>query len=276
MKTLHTQTWLPIFPGFYGTILEIDEQKDWESIKFLNNERINNNIPIIDLSDNSTLPVESIDFDYSGYMNEMAKEFTEPVKSELIDAGIIKNLWFENLHSPREYNFHNDSINVTIHFSPENIKHIHKLIYHEHWKEWNQYLKEKYTGCDGFIPFYSNNPKDWLIYSSLQDDHKAGAILDFICEYVLELNGFDILERIEHVELEIKNFDSLIDFENIKAYPENYFELSCLICGEMPKGHELRHSKVLHNKGESYICNDCLNNQKRAYRYNRENELIFW
>jgi hypothetical protein len=265
-----TKTWLPLFPGFYGTTLEPDEIKEEESLENLNSEREVNGIPRIDARDSDTFPVEMIDFDYQKFMYEVSEQFSENLEFELKDEGVLEKITYEKLRSPREYNFTNDSVNVEIIFNQENIENI-KLFIENHYEQWKQYLKDRYTSMPGFIPFYSNDPNDWPIEESLQHEHKAGSILDFICQ-VLELEPLDMLEG-EHIELEIINFNSLIDPDNIEAYPKDFHKISCKICGMIPEGHEKRHAYVLSSKGESYICPDCEANRGK-YLFNRENKLV--
>ena len=49
-------------------------------------------------------------------------------------------------------------------------------------KNWEVYLKEKYTSCDGFMSFHDNYPdsEQWEVKNAVQDEHRLGSILNFI------------------------------------------------------------------------------------------------
>lgn len=207
IENTKTATWLPIFPGFYGTIFEYftDSDNCENELQYINEKREENNLPAL------SKDVE-LDIDYAGANNELSKQICTIVGNELQKEGFISTYTFESLSSPREYNFHNDSINVSFEFNQANIDKIWNYV-KDHYKEWTQFLKDKYTPSSGFIPYYENFPNgnDWIhIGACLTDKHKAGLILDFI----LSNEGFNdetIYHRIEfYLNEYIKNFNELL------------------------------------------------------------------
>jgi len=144
MKTYKIQTWLPMFPGFYGTIFE---------------KKIKENF----IEDN-----EIAAYHITDYVANRLRKF-------------VHEIIFEQVSSPREYNFRNDIIDVEIILTNTNITSI-KNIVNKFKDKWSIYLKNNYTSCDGFISNYSNAPNssDWDIENILNDSHILGAILDFI------------------------------------------------------------------------------------------------
>lgn len=216
MKTQETiksvGTWLPAFTGFYGTIFEYftDYDNCESEIQYINEQRAENNLPAL------SKDIE-LDIDYAGAQKELSKQIFNIVTGELEKEGFVHKSTFEKLSSPREYNFYNDSIWVNFEFLPENVDKVWNYI-KDHYKEWTQFLKDKYTPCDGFIPYYENYPNgnDWIhIGACLDDKHKAGLILDFI----LSNEGFDsesIYYKIEfNISEYITSFDELLTLQEV-------------------------------------------------------------
>lgn len=162
---MKVETYLPVFPGFYGTLFEIDDQ----------NEIILEDINEIRES-NGMKPVtfDALEFDY-----ESARIKTAKIACNFVwnDLDCLDSVTFQEVISPREYNFKNDSINCEIDVDFDAM--MEYLI--EHQDDFNGYLHEKYTSYDGFISFHSNNAADWTKeYIEEKLEHRIGACLDFI------------------------------------------------------------------------------------------------
>lgn len=179
METITAFTWLPVFPGFYGTYFDGDGLYGRE-IEYIHEHY------------SEELAKVMVDRLYSSKAHaKLWKEYTESIAKQCIsiiwnnlrNLGYVTEIKFEELHSPKEYNFYNDSINVMIIFSAENIEKI-KTMLQEHKDEWKEYLKSHYTSCDGFISSHDNYPEseEWQVEKALQDSHNSGALLNFICE----------------------------------------------------------------------------------------------
>lgn len=152
MKTI--ATYLPIFNGFYNTIFEFDESN------FCYENDVN---------------FDRLTIDYKQYEIDVVKECIEFVKENCI---LIKSIEFENICSPKEYNFRNDSANITIQMD---LKAFKKYLYNNK-ESLNEYLKERYTSCSGFISHYGNSFKEWEQetenFNNLEG-HYLGSLLDF-------------------------------------------------------------------------------------------------
>src|SRR6056297_1328477 len=107
------KSWLPVFPGFYGTSIEPNEDT---AIEFINEKRELMGMPELTWH-------EQIDpkFNYGSYKEKVAKIFVKEIKEILKELDVVETIEYEHLYSPKEYNFHNDSINVIYHLSKENI-----------------------------------------------------------------------------------------------------------------------------------------------------------
>lgn len=212
MKTLNKEeklqtvgTWLPVFSGFYGTIWESDRDEENELYE-INRQRQEKGKPEISWDD--------VKWNYKEYQQDVVKGITHHIESDLKALGLVSEIVFQELRSPREYNFHNDSINVEIKLTKSNVINIGKYL-KENLTEFESYLKDKYTSYDGFFSSYSNDLDAWMfdLGDTLAHDHKLGSVLNFI---LLNDNGEDYEESIREtlsgngVTMQALNYDELI------------------------------------------------------------------
>lgn len=171
------KTWLPLFPGFYGTLYEPDETNEIDEI---NSQREEKGLPPAEWGD--------FRFDYAEYMEKVAERavtFVEDKLNNSLDHPLpfkVK-LKFEGIDSPREYNFRNDIINIEV--SGVNRRELIKYL-RDHAEDLAGYFEEVYTSRSGFISFHSNNIQDWItdLHEGFKDEHKLGGILSAIlCTY---------------------------------------------------------------------------------------------
>ena len=157
-------TYCPLFPGFYNTVFEYSNEES--DIQYYNEEY------------GTDFNWDDFEWDYKDYENRVAKSFVNRLESEL--KGIIDiKIDFQELISPKEYNFTNDSINVSIEVE---LKELIKLV-KDRYDDAKVYFKEKYTSCSGFISFHSNNVDEWLNedYINEKPSHRIGPLLDCLC-----------------------------------------------------------------------------------------------
>lgn len=160
-------TYLPAFHGFYESIYE--PNFDGEAEHF--------NLP---------RDFEFWEyFDYKAYHNAIAERLCDVVEDRM--SQFVKKIVYENLYSPREYNFTTDSINCTIVPKKRAIKKFLK----EHEEAFKQYIHDHCTSRDGFISFTSNTLEGWKEYTNNFTDYSEkglllGFVLDFIVEQMLE------------------------------------------------------------------------------------------
>lgn len=173
MKTItKVDTWLPVFSGFYGTMWETDSDEESE-IDYINETRKEKGLPEIGYDD--------IDWAYDEYQKDAVEDITDSVGDKLKEGGYIKSFKLQKLNSPREYNFANDSIDVAFVLNARNKKAITAYL-QAHKPAFAQYLYDHYTSRSGFYSFHSNDMYVWLqdLEGVLADDHKLGAVLNFI------------------------------------------------------------------------------------------------
>lgn len=199
---MKTKTYLPVFPGFYSTIFEPDNEE--MELDHINEIREEKQLPEITF--------DNCQWDYKSYFQEVSKSAVNAIEKQLNDVFDTKDIEivFEALISPREYNFGNDSINIEINIEKELILNYLK----ENMPEFTEHIKEKYTSCSGFISSHSNDAKDWIndIKNEVELDHKLGATLNFI----LLNEGYDteqLYYDIERPIVQALNYDELIGEE---------------------------------------------------------------
>ena len=178
-EKLVTGTWLPVFPGFYETYFNGDCLYDRE-IQYI--EETITPKELADVLVDKFYETKAFDKLYEEYQESIAKQCVSVIWNELLHLGYVENIEFEEIYSPKYYNYINDSINVKVTFSAENIRNIKAMI-EEHTDEWKEYLKQVYTSRDGFISRHSNSPdaEEWDIETALTNGHNAGAILEYLC-----------------------------------------------------------------------------------------------
>ena len=179
-EKLITHTWLPVFPGFYCTVFDSDYLSDYE-IDYI--KETYQPVELAECMVENLYDSEASTKFYREYQQSIAKQCVNIIWDNLKRLKYIDNIEFEELVSPREYNFANDSINIKVSFSEENINNI-KVMIQEHQDEWKEFIKSRYTSRDGFISHHSNDTEaeEWDIETALTDSHNAGAILEFLCQ----------------------------------------------------------------------------------------------
>jgi hypothetical protein len=195
MKTI--KTWLPCFSGFYGTIWQSDMAEEQEL------DHIN------DLREEKRLePIKwgEMQFDYSQYNLSIVKGIAAYLEREF--KQFVSGIEVEKVVSPRFYNFTNDSADVTISLSDDNIKAIEDYLAANR-DAFSKYLKDKYTSRSGFISSYPNSIGKFMWDNPIEHQHKLGAILEFIFENEdseVELNSYYNVESY----IEVTNYSELV------------------------------------------------------------------
>lgn len=155
------ESYLPIFPGFYSTIFEADEDYIIES----------------------PFSYEDYTFNYTDYSIDMSRACVNGVSEKLNELGFNMLIEYQTTNSPKEYNFYNDSINVVYHLKSGCIKSIKDYL-HNNSELFAQFLRGRYTTCSGFISSHSNDLNEWISYVTIaglqSNGHYLGSVLEFI------------------------------------------------------------------------------------------------
>jgi len=103
--------------------------------------------------------------DFKEWIIFLAKEYSEHVLHELELSGE-----FESLQSPREYNFSTDQIFVNL--SEESVNKIISDLRSNPKTSFENIVNDRLTSRSGFISYYSNDYKQYLFDTSLNEiDH---------------------------------------------------------------------------------------------------------
>ena len=181
-------TWLPVFPGFYNTIFEAQFDQELE---YLNDQ---GELP--DSADEGDL---LYGWDNGGYERAVVRSICDHMPSYFPPEAGILHCRFEKVASPKEYNFVNDSANVTFEVDMAKFAPWVREYLKNNAKDWEDCIHRHYRSRDGFCSFYSDDVDDWnqavedmltgtesepepRIYGRevIGEQHLLGRLLDFI------------------------------------------------------------------------------------------------
>jgi hypothetical protein len=180
------ETFLPLFSGFYGTNWEFNFENIAQDIKESRDEK----------GLYSDFDINDVKIDYESYENDIVKNFAEALQDILSEHKFVSKIELQSIVHPKAYNFSNDSANVIINYNAEAVK---DFIY-SNQEKFCAFLKSRYTSCDGFISWFSNEFETWetetLHFSDFsKNGHYLGAVLEFVCAE-LKIVEFDLYESV--------------------------------------------------------------------------------
>ena len=194
-NVIKIETWLPLFIGFYETYLNGDSDID-------------------NYLDDTNLNYDDLNIDYDKYHQDVSKWMVNEITELLKEIGIDCTINYQNLISPKEYNFSTDSINIEIELSPETLKSIKKLI-DDNFDGISKIIKDDYTSRSGFISSHSNDINDWKINTkNWSDFSENGHYLGKVLEMLLLVSNDEIEETIMNDFFESEN--SLSQYITVK------------------------------------------------------------
>ena len=186
--TVSIPTWLPVFPGFYNTSFEAQFDQELEYLQE------QGELP--DSADEGDL---LYGWDNAGYERAVVACICEHMPRYFPPEAGILHCKFEKVVSPKEYNFTNDSANVTFEIDMEKFAPWVRQYLEDNAKDWESYISCHYRSRDGFCSFYSDDVGDWntavelmlkgeeperedRIYGrdAIHSSHLLGRLLDFI------------------------------------------------------------------------------------------------
>ena len=199
-------TFLPCFPGFYESPLYNSDSESEAARTMIDalcsSESVSFPAPLLKHYFNHHHLGSAFDLqaDFPAFTRDAAKAYCRVIADRL--AGILEeevSIEFEEIRSPKYYNFETDSVNCKITFDADRA-----LAYcREHLPKFRQYLVDNYKSRDGFISFHSYDAAEWLD-SGLWGSHEPGAILDFILRNEdpdVEINASErVLEEVRYLD----------------------------------------------------------------------------
>lgn len=179
------ESYLPVFQGFYGTLFECDAEEGM-------------------IEDGKNY--DDYKWNYVDYHNRVAKACVSPIEDQLNDLDLGITVEFQNLYSPRQYNFSNDSINVAYTLADDSLTKIVAYI-QENREEFDTYIKDNCTSYDGFMSFYSNNSDVWLNDYIKREDKDMVTVFGHLLEFMLKNEEFSADNLAEEVQEEMGMID---------------------------------------------------------------------
>lgn len=205
LKHKRINSFLPVFNGFYSTVFEASEDNVIES----------------------PFTFENYEFDYSEYNLRVSKACVNAIENKLKDLDFVGiTIEFENLVSPKEYNFANDSINVKYKLTTESIKGINTYL-KANIEAFDKYITDNYTSRSGFISSYSNLVGVWFT-EYLSDKNKLSHVFGAVLQFIFDNEGYDSFELYSDIDSEtylegtLKNGVGEIDNTINEYAKENY------------------------------------------------------
>lgn len=135
------QTTIP-FSGFYESIHNSNLDDAVEQM-FSN-----------DSGDSNHKLSDSVHFDCN--WSQVFKEYAKAYCENFADRFNLSSLKFEDLDSPKYYNFATDRI-----FAEIDVSEVVRIVSEIDLEDFLAYAREKFTSRDGFASFYSNDAKTW-------------------------------------------------------------------------------------------------------------------
>jgi len=187
MRTI--KSYLPIFVGFYGSLFDSDQAEDM-------------------VLENEDLQFDEVEFDYKEYRNRVAEKCVSSVWNFLKNDGFEIDIEFEEVYSPRQYNFTNDVINCTYKITDADFN---KLLEYckTNLSEFKTFLEYKYSSYSGFISFFDTEPKKWFNEYLKEDSDKFERAFEGILEFYLENENYVVDDMLSDVQEEL----SIIDYK---------------------------------------------------------------
>lgn len=155
------------------------------------------------------------DIDWHAIRSEYAHEYVNCFAHEF-----NLDIEYEELISPREYNFSTDRIFATI--APADMQRIRKEV--ESDKDWKEVVKQRFTSYDGFYSFYKPDTAHEQWTRPVLDECQYEVMLQHWLNMKHRddpLNNPEWNEREYHIcdDIEISNFESIAEaIEQIEKY----------------------------------------------------------
>lgn len=185
MKTI--KSYLPIFQGFYGSLFDSDQAEEM-------------------VLENEDLQFDEVEFDFKEYRNRVAEKCVSSVWNFLKNDGFEIDIEFEEVYSPKFYNFTNDVINCTYKISDRDFN---SLIYYCEFNlsEFKTFLEDNYSSYSGFISFFATEPKKWFNEYLKEDSDKFERAFAGILEFYLENEDYTVDDMLSDVQEELSYID---------------------------------------------------------------------
>lgn len=163
---------LPSFGGFYESIWYNSDTEYWE----FKERGIENG--------------EGWIVKWADLYESVGKSYCECCEEKLKAMGLNVKLSFDEIVSPRYYNFETDRIFAMLEFDRIKKFRAHLKGLWEKWeKELRKLIRENHTSYDGFISFMDNDYEDWKIRLFTYGENPDSLYLSYALYYLIILEG---------------------------------------------------------------------------------------
>lgn len=189
MKMLSVR--LPFFPGFYESECQYQLDRCFEmDLEHLESEYGATQDQIDQFAElaSDTLNWKAIHMSY-------AKSFVEGLNN-LLEPGM--DMQFEEMTSPREYNFSTDAIFVKMSQSA-----LEKMLAETPKEALEKLIKAQYTSYDGFRSYYPNSLKDWPADLAEWAEPQLGTLLEAFMRETVDSDDLETREIVNDCNGEV-------------------------------------------------------------------------
>lgn len=200
---------IPFFPGFYGTIFDLSDVEYnyvYEEMNY-NKENYPENVT-----------ADDFEFDAKAYMNAIGEEFTNQF-ANLFPLDFIKSVEFDEIDSPREYNFRNDRLYAFFEFD-KNWKFIMRAFMNDNFEWLKKVIYDEHSSRSGFISFMSNDIYDW--YHILFDGDEE----DVDTLYLEEMIKYMIIDKYSSYDTAYKIREEIESYTLENVYEGDFFTVN--------------------------------------------------
>lgn len=150
--------------------------------------------------------------DFEGFRTEVSKKAADLLHEAIVfDDSIIQAIDFESLSSPKYYNFETDRLNLKIKLDQRKLD---LYCFRQEKTDFNQYLKDHFTSCDGFFSFIANNINDFK--NQYVDEGKKDRCLNVMIEFYI-LKQFEKWENKESYLMDLSEAANEILFNYMEV-----------------------------------------------------------
>lgn len=179
---------LPFFPGFYESSLYSPDTEYWaikQEVEYYTHDLREEHPEYQGITE------DDLEFDYKAYQKDVMGSFIIAFKDAAPD--IVESVEFDELVSPKYYNFSTDRLFCWVTFS-EDWKAVMRKFMLDNYGLLKDHIKEVWSSRDGFMSFTSNDVDEWFgkIFDE-EDPMYIGTMLGYMMRFI---DGRDCLSEV--------------------------------------------------------------------------------
>ena len=179
---------LPFFPGFYESALYTPDTEYWaikSEVEYYTRDLREEHPEYQGITE------DDLEFDYEEYRKDVMDAFIVAFKDNA--PGIVESVEFDELVSPKYYNFETDRLFCWVTFT-EDWKAVMREFMDNNYNLLKDHIKEVWSSRDGFWSFTSNDVDEW--YGKIFDEEDPtyiGIMVGYMMRFV---DGRDIANEV--------------------------------------------------------------------------------